>query len=117
MGNMIVLFEVTVKDGKMENYQKMAAGLKDALFQADGFIRSERFSSLKDKGKLPNMSVRENKASVKRWRNLTAHRMCQKHGRMEDLAGYAITVVTPKRTYSMTRRQGAPVDSTRFLEV
>ena len=57
MGNVIVLFEVTIKDGKMEDYLKMAAGLKDALSQAEGFIRSERFSSLAVEGKLLSMSA------------------------------------------------------------
>ena len=114
MGNVIVLFEVTVKDGKMEDYLTMAAGLKDALSQARGFIRSERFFSLAQEGKLLSMSVWEDEASVERWRNLAAHRLCQRHGRMEDFAGYTITVVTPKRTYSMTQRQDAPADSNRF---
>ena len=50
MGNVVVLFEVAVKDGKMEDYLNMAAGLKDALSQAKGFIRSERFSSLSEEG-------------------------------------------------------------------
>lgn len=117
MEHVIVLFEVTVKDGKMEDYLKMAAGLKEALSQAEGFIRSERFSSLAAEGKLLSMSVWENEASLEQWRNLTAHRMCQKHGRLNDFADYTITVTTPKRTYSMTQRQEAPEDSNRFLEV
>ena len=117
MGKVIVLFEVTIKDGKMEDYLKMAAGLKDALSQAEGFIRSERFSSLAVEGKLLSMSVWKDEASVERWRNLAMHRMCQKHGRMEDFADYTITVVTPLRTYTMTGRTEAPADSNRFLEV
>ena len=64
----------------MEDYLKMAAGLKDALSQAEGFIRSERFSSLAVEGKLLSMSVWKDEASVERWRNLAMHRMCQKHG-------------------------------------
>lgn len=117
MGNVIVLFEVTVRDGRMEEYLNMATGLREALSRAEGFIRSERFSSLAEEGKLLSMSVWEDEASVERWRNLVAHRMRQKHGRMEVFADYTITVVTPRRTYSMTQRQGAPEDSNRFLEV
>ncbi|MDO5411644.1 MAG: hypothetical protein Q4F21_14570 [Lachnospiraceae bacterium] len=52
MENVIVLFEVTVKDGKMDDYLKMAASLKDSIAKAEGFIRSERFSSLNVNGKL-----------------------------------------------------------------
>lgn len=117
MKNVIVLFEVTIKEGKMDDYLQMAASLKDELSKADGFLRSERFSSLAEDGKLLSMSVWRDEESVARWRNLTAHRMCQMHGRMEDFADYTITVVTPVRTYTMTDRQGAPEDSNRFLEV
>lgn len=117
MDHVIVLFEVTVKEGKMEDYLKMAASLKNELSKAQGFLRSERFSSLAVEGKLLSMSVWQDEASVERWRNLAAHRMCQKHGRMNDFADYTITVVSPKRTYTMTQRQGAPEDSNRFFEV
>ncbi len=46
MNNVIVLFEVTVKNGKMQDYLKLAGSLKEHLSQANGFIRAERFSSL-----------------------------------------------------------------------
>ncbi len=117
MNNTIVLFEVTVKNGKMGDYLKMAGSLKESLASAEGFIRSERFSSLATEGKLLSMSVWENEESVSKWRNLTAHRMAQKHGRMNDFADYKITVVTPVRTYTMTDRTEAPADSDEYLEV
>lgn len=113
----IVLFEVTVRDEKMEDYLAQAASLQSVLSETEGFIRSERFSSLVDRGKLLSMSVWESEASVAKWRNTMTHRMCQKHGRENDFADYKITVVTPLRTYSMTERQGAPIDSNEFLEV
>lgn len=115
--NIIVLFEVTVKDGKMEDYLKMAGSLKDSLANAEGFIRSERFSSLATDGKLLSMSVWENEDCVSKWRNLTAHRIAQSHGRMNDFADYKITVVTPVRTYTMADRTEAPIDSNEYLEV
>lgn len=117
MSNIIVLFEVTVKNGKMEDYLKMAGSLKDSLAKAEGFIRSERFSSLATEGKLLSMSIWESEESVSKWRNLTAHRMAQRHGRMNDFADYKITVVTPVRTYTMTGRIEAPADSNKYLEV
>ena len=117
MGNIIVLFEVTVKNGKMEEYLKMAGSLKDSLAKAEGFIRSERFSSLATEGKLLSMSVWENEESVSKWRNLAAHRLAQKHGRMDDFADYRITVATPVRTYTMTGRTEAPADSNEYGEV
>lgn len=117
MANVIVLFEVTVKDGKMDDYLKMAASLKESLEKAKGFICSERFSSLATDGKLLSMSVWKNEESVTEWRNLAAHRIAQKHGRTNDFADYKITVVTPIRTYTMTDREKAPADSNRYFEV
>lgn len=117
MANVIVLFEVTVKDGKMDDYLKMAASLKESLGKAKGFICSERFSSLGADRKLLSMSVWKNEESVTEWRNLVAHRIAQKHGRTNDFADYKITVVTPIRTYTMTDREKAPADSNRYFEV
>lgn len=116
MTNVIVLFEVTVKNGKMDDYLRMAASLKESLRKAKGFIRSERFSSLATDGKLLSMSVWENEESVAQWRNLAAHRTAQKHGRIHDFVDYKITVVTPIRTYTMTDRTDAPTDSDKFWE-
>lgn len=115
MTNVIVLFEVTIKDGKMEDYLAQAGALKAHLEQAEGFIRSERFSSLATEGKLLSMSVWDSEESVAKWRNLVAHRNSQKRGRMEDFADYKITVVTPVRTYSIQERAEAPDDSNRAL--
>ncbi|MDO5401459.1 MAG: antibiotic biosynthesis monooxygenase family protein [Eubacteriales bacterium] len=116
MDTVIVLFEVTVKSGKMDDYLKMAASLKDSIAGAEGFIRSERFSSLSTEGKLLSLSVWKDEESIEKWRNLTAHRVCQTHGRLHDFADYKITVVTPVRTYTMTERQNAPTDSNRYFE-
>ena len=117
MGNTIVLFEVTVKNGRMDDYLKMAGSLKESLTNAEGFIRAERFSSLATEGKLLSMSVWENEECVSKWRNFAAHRMAQKHGRMNVFADYKITVVTPVRSYTRTDRAAAPVDSNEYLEV
>ena len=106
-----------VKDGKMDDYLKMAASLKESLGKAKGFICSERFSSLGADRKLLSMSVWKNEESVTEWRNLVAHRIAQKHGRTNDFADYKITVVTPIRTYTMTDREKAPADSNRYFEV
>lgn len=117
MNNVIVLFEVTVKNGKMQDYLKLAGSLKEHLSQANGFIRAERFSSLATDGKLLSMSVWEDEESVARWRNLAEHRICQESGRKNDFADYKITVVTPLRSYTMTDRTESPTDSNKYLEV
>ena len=48
----VILFEVTVKKEGMKKYLSLAAGLKDELARADGYIRSDRFRSLANEGKL-----------------------------------------------------------------
>ena len=50
MASIIVLFEAIIKDGKMEDYLAHASALKAHLAQAEGFVRSERFSSLETNG-------------------------------------------------------------------
>ena len=102
MGNTIVLFEVTVKNGRMDDYLKMVGSLKE---------------SLATEGKLLSMSVWENEECVSKWWNFAAHRMAQEHGRMNDFADYKITVVTPVRSYTMMNRTEAPADSNEYLEV
>lgn len=117
MNEVIVLFEVTLKPGKSEDYLAQAASLKAALSETPGFIRSERFSSLATENKLLSMSVWDSEESVNKWRNLMAHRVCQNHGREMNFVDYRITVVTPLRTYSMTQRQNAPTDSNNFFNL
>ena len=82
---------------------------------AEGFIRSELFSSLAVEGKLLSMSLWENEESVSKWCNLAIHRIAQKNGRMNDFADYKITVVTPVRTYTMTDRAETPADSNKYF--
>ncbi len=105
MANIIVLFEVTLKEGRMEDYLKMAASLKDELAKAEGFIRAERFSSLAEKNKLLSKSEWKDEESIMKWRNTANHRLCQQKGRDGIFFDYKITVVTPVRCYSMAESE------------
>lgn len=60
----LVIFEVTIKEGGMDGYLSASAKLKDSLHHAKGFIRSERFSSLTTEQKLLSLSVWENEEAV-----------------------------------------------------
>ncbi|MGI6736250.1 MAG: antibiotic biosynthesis monooxygenase family protein [Anaerovoracaceae bacterium] len=113
--SIIVLFEIKVKDGRMQGYLNRAAALKTALEAAPGFIRSERFSSLSTEGKLLSMSVWKDEDSIRAWRNTAAHRESQKRTRNELCEDFRITVVTPVRTYTLTDRSEAPADSNRYF--
>lgn len=117
MANVIVLFEVTLKEGKTEDYLAQAAMLKESLTQVEGFICAERFSSLVTPNKLLSKSEWKDEESVTKWRNLATHRMCQKHGRIEDFADYKITVVTPIRCYTIDSRENAPADSNEYFRI
>mgnify|MGYP000227694357 CR=1 FL=1 len=115
MNEIVVMFEVTIKESKKDDYLKMAASLKENLEKAEGFIRSERFSSLSAPNKLLSISVWKDEESIAKWRNDTEHRLCQKQGRENYFADYKITVVKPIRTYTMEKRQNAPKDSNEYL--
>ena len=117
MANVIVLFEVTIKNGKMEDYLARARQMKILLQDAQGFIRAERFSSLITKGKLLSLSVWENEECVSKWRNLLAHRHSQQRGRIEDFMDYTITVATPVRSYTRNNRKEAPADSNQYFSM
>ena len=115
MNEVIVLFEVTIKPGKMDEYLSAAASLRDHLAKTPGFVRSERFESLANEGKLLSLSVWEDEESVTAWRNDAAHRACQAQGRESAFETYCITVMSPQRTYTMADREEAPRDSNEAL--
>ena len=113
----IVLFEVVIKEGKMTQYLDMAATLKEELTKAKGLIRTERFSSLAQEGKLLSLSIWESETAVTMWRNQMAHRYSQKTGRDALFEDYKITVVAPIRTYTLDSREQAPTDSNIFFQL
>lgn len=110
-----VLFEVKPKPEAIDRYMELAQGLKAALAKTPGFIRSERFSSLAEEGKLMSMSVWENEACVTTWRNQMAHRMSQKQGHDSLFEEYRITVLSPLREYTHEDRGQAPGDSNKYI--
>ena len=110
-----VLFEVTIRKEYMDNYLDLAAILKDELVKSEGFIRSERFSSLTNEGKLLSLSIWESEEAVSKWRNQTEHRMSQQQGRDSIFENYTITVTSKIRSYSNIERTEAPKDSNKIF--
>ncbi len=100
-----VIFEVQVKEGKQEEYLKIAAELKEHLLRCDGFISIERFSSLSEEGKLCSLSFWEDEASVKQWREFDMHRLAQEKGKSEIFADFRIRVAEVVRDYGMKNRK------------
>lgn len=111
----IVIFEVKPHKEGMEDYLRHAAYLKSELSKMDGFISSERFSSLNEEGKLLSLSVWENEESAAKWRNQIAHRQSQKAGHDSLFEKYHITVASVIREYSNNDRKEAPADSNDYL--
>ena len=117
MANILVLFEVKPAKAGMQKYLGLAAMLKPMLAGFEGFIRSERFSSLNEDGKLLSMNVWTDETAVERWRNVMQHRMSQKEGRDKLFESYKITVCSEIRSYTDTERAQAPQDSDRYFKL
>lgn len=111
----VVLFEVKVKEEGVAAYLALAAGLKEELERAEGFIRSERFKSLTDEGKILSLSVWENDQAVEKWRNTVKHRLSQRQGHDSLFESYSLTVASKIRSYTLTGRGEAPEDSEAFF--
>ena len=106
-----VIFEVEPQPGKRQNYLDMAAALRSALEEMDGFISIERFESLTSPGKMLSLSFWRDEDAVRNWRNVEAHRQTQAAGRSEVFADYRLRVASVIRDYGMNRRDEAPEDS------
>lgn len=96
-----VIFEVTIQEGKQEEYLKIAADLREHLPRVNGFISIERFSSLTNEGKLCSLSFWENEEAVRQWRDFELHKAAQKKGKTEIFSDFRIRVAQVTRDYSM----------------
>ncbi|WP_409200442.1 antibiotic biosynthesis monooxygenase family protein [Methanobrevibacter sp. DSM 116169] len=94
-----VLFEVVIKEEFMDEYFSLAADLKKYLENCDGFIRSERFSSLIFENKILSLSVWKNEETVSKWHKHTKHRINQNKGKNLMFQSYTITVTSQIRQY------------------
>ncbi len=103
-----VIFEVTIREGKQEEYLQIAAELREHLVQVDGFISIERFTSLSEEGKLCSLSFWKDEASVRQWREFDLHRQAQEKGKAGIFADFRIRVAEVVRDYGMKDRQKAP---------
>jgi len=106
-----VIFEVSIAEGKKEEYLDIAARLKPQLESIDGFISIERFSSLSEEGKLLSLSFWRDEQAIATWRNLESHRFAQEKGRGGVFADYRLRVAEVCRDYGMLDRAEVPADS------
>ena len=103
-----VIFEVTPKPGRVQDYLAIAQSLRGELEKVDGFISIERFASLTNEGKILSLSFWRDEAAVERWRTHTQHRAAQRRGREEIFSDYRIRVANVVRDYGMDDRAQAP---------
>jgi len=111
-----VIFEVVPATGRRQEYLDLAASLRSALENIDGFVSIERFESLTNPGKILSLSIWRDEEAVRRWRNLEGHRAAQAKGRGGIFADYRLRVATVIRDYGMVERDEAPEDSRQRLE-
>ena len=106
-----IIFEVWPKDGRQDDYLKMAGQMRSLLDDFDGFESVERFQSLTEPGKLLSLSFFRDQEAVDRWRNTVEHRKAQSMGRQDFFKDYRIRVVECLRDYGMQERAEVPADS------
>lgn len=104
----VVVFEVSMKEGQAPAYFDLAGALRPALEAIDGFVSVERFESLATKGKYLSLSVWRDESAVETWRKHLAHRAAQMRGRQEIFSDFRIRVARVMRDYGMRDRHGAP---------
>jgi heme-degrading monooxygenase HmoA len=105
-----VIFEVRPRAGQRDEYLEMAAALRPALAQIDGFISIERFESLSEPGKMLSLSFWRDETAVRQWREHAEHRAAQRTGRETVFEDYRLRIATVVRDYGMNDRRQAPSD-------
>ena len=106
-----VIFEVHPDPAHKQRYLDIAASLRPALEQVEGFISVERFQSLSDPNKLLSLSFFRDEQAVRDWRALSAHRKAQAKGRGDIFTDYHLRIAHVIRDYGMFDRTQAPQDS------
>ncbi len=106
-----IIFEVTPRAGRKDDYLDIAAQLRPLLDEVEGFVSVERFQSLSDPDKILSLSFFEDEDAVERWRMLSEHRGAQRSGRNGIFKDYRLRVAHVLRDYGMHARTQAPADS------
>ncbi len=96
-----VIFEVTVDHGQSQRYFDLAAGLREALAEADGFLSIERFQSLSEDNKFVSLSFWRDREAVEAWDRRPDHKAAQGEGRAGIFKDYRIRVAEVFRDYDL----------------
>ena len=109
----VVVFEVTMKEGQETRYFDLAAALRPELAEIEGFLSVERFQSLTVPGKYVSISFWRDAAAVDRWRAHEGHGLAQALGKTEIFADFRITVAEALRSYTLAERTATAAASAR----
>ena len=96
-----VIFEVELEAARGERYFELAAGLREELEGADGFLSVERFQSLTTEGRYVSLSFWRDREAVEAWYRSPRHRAAQDEGRAGIFRNYRIRVTEVFRDYDM----------------
>jgi heme-degrading monooxygenase HmoA len=101
---MVVVFQVTMREGRTQDYFDLAAELRPELERIDGFISVERFQSLAEPGKYVSLSFWRDAAAIEAWRTQRRHRAAQERGKREIFQDFRISVAEVVRDYTLQDR-------------
>ena len=101
---MVVVFQVTMREGQGGRYFDLAAELRPILETVDGFISVERFESVSTPGKYVSLSFWRDEAAILAWRERSEHRLAQELGRREIFQDFRISVAEIVRDYTLADR-------------
>ena len=101
---MVVVFQVTMREGRTQDYFDLAAELRPELERIDGFISVERFESLAEPGKYVSLSFWRDAAAIETWRAQRRHRAAQERGKREIFQDFRISVAEIVRDYTLQDR-------------
>ena len=104
----VVIFELQPKPEGVDEYLKLAAGLKSELEKIEGFISIERFQSMTTGGKILSLSFWQTEDAIVEWRKQIKHQEAQSRGYEKLFENYRLRVAEVKRDYTMTDREQAP---------
>jgi heme-degrading monooxygenase HmoA len=102
---MVVVFQVTMREGRTQDYFDLAAELRPELERVEGFISVERFQSLAEPGKYVSLSFWRDQAAIESWRAQRRHRAAQERGKREIFADFRISVAEVVRDYTLEDRR------------
>jgi heme-degrading monooxygenase HmoA len=109
-----VIFEVQPKQERWNDYLDLAGMLRPELEKIDGFIDNERFTSLRERGRVLSFSTWRDEKALIRWRTLALHHDAQEKGRSTIFTGYHLRV--GEIVADTHARQGHSLPQQRFDE-